>query len=148
MTQQDAAALARAAHEAFNERDFDRADGLAAEDLEWTNVATGETFHGPEGMKQFLRGWVDTFPDSKTEITGLYAGEDFAVVEFVGRGTHEGVLKSPAGDIPPTHRQVELSFCEVYSVREGRITRGRIYLDAATMMAQLGLLPAPEQAGA
>lgn len=146
MSVQDNEALARASHESFNERDYDRADELAAEDLEWLNVATGETLHGREALKQFQQGWAGAFPDSRTEVTGVYAGEDFAVVEFVGRGTHEGPLKSPAGEIPATNRSVEVRFCEVYRIRDGKISSGHTYFDLATMMAQLGLMP--EQAGA
>lgn len=148
MAEQDAAALARATHEAFNNRDFERTDDLVTGDLEWTNAATGETFHGPEGWKQFELGWANAFPDAATEITGLYTGEDFAVIEFVGRGTHEGVLKSPAGEIPATGRRIEVSFCEVYRIRDGKLAGGAIYFDLVTMMAQLGLMPAPEGAEA
>jgi hypothetical protein len=42
----------RAAYETFNDREFDRAAALIVEDLEWVNVATGETFREAEGYKQ------------------------------------------------------------------------------------------------
>jgi ketosteroid isomerase-like protein len=61
MSAQDNAMLARAAYGAFNERDFDRAAALVAEDLELINVATGETFRGPEGFKQYMQGWASAF---------------------------------------------------------------------------------------
>jgi hypothetical protein len=44
----------RASYEAFNDRDFDRAAALVVEDLEWVNVATGETFREAEGYKQYM----------------------------------------------------------------------------------------------
>ena len=31
------------------------------------------------------------------------------------------------------------AFCEVLEVRDGKITRGQVYFDLATMMRQLGL---------
>jgi steroid delta-isomerase-like uncharacterized protein len=145
MSAQDNAMLARAAYGAFNERDFDRAAALVAEDLELINVATGETFRGPEGFRQYMQGWASAFSDASTEITNLSAGDDFAVVEFVGQGTHDGPLKGPAGEIPPTGRRVEIRFCEVHEIWDGKIVRSRTYFDLATMMGQLGLMSAPEQ---
>lgn len=146
MSVQDNEALARAAHEAYNARDYDGAGELAAEDLEWVNVATGQTFRGPEGLKQYQQSWAGAFPDSTTEITNVFAGADFAVVEFVGQGTHTGPLNGPAGEIPATNRSVEVSFCEVHAIRDGKIARSHTYFDLATMMAQLGLMP--DHAGA
>jgi len=81
MPAQDNAALVRTAYEAFNDRDLDRAAALTAEELEWLNVATGETFHGPEGYKQYMQGWVDAFPDSMTEIVEVSAGEDLVLCQ-------------------------------------------------------------------
>ena len=94
-----------------------------------------------------MQGWAGAFPDSRTEITGLYAGDDFVDLEFTGRGTHEGVLKTPMGEVPPTSRLVEVHFCEVYRTRDGKIASGHTYFDAATGMVQLGLMPAPRQTG-
>jgi hypothetical protein len=54
MSAQDNAMLARAPYEAFNDRDFDRAAALVAEELEGVNVATGETFRGLEGYKKYM----------------------------------------------------------------------------------------------
>ncbi|QIN79311.1 DUF4440 domain-containing protein [Rubrobacter marinus] len=146
MSARDNEAIVREAHEAFNARDLDRAVAYAAEDLEWTVVASGETFHGPEGYRRYMQNWIDAFSDAGTEITAVHAGDGFAVVEFTGRGTHDGTLKSPAGDVPATGRVSENAFCEVVQIEDGKISRARTYLDLATMMAQLGLMPAPEGA--
>jgi hypothetical protein len=59
MSGNDAVALVRAAHESFNARDFGRVDELAAGDLEYTNVATGQTFRGPEGVGRRVLGRGD-----------------------------------------------------------------------------------------
>lgn len=56
MSAEDNARLAREILQVFNDRDYDRIDDLVTEDVEWENVATGETFSGPEGVKQFQRG--------------------------------------------------------------------------------------------
>ncbi len=140
MSVQENARLPQEIHQAFNDRNFDRVDDLVTQDVEWENVATGETFSGPEGVKQFMQGWADAFSDSKTEVQEVHAGDDFAVNEFAGRGTHDGTLQGPAGGIEPTNRSVDVQFCEVYHIRDGKISHGRTFFDAATMMGQLGVI--------
>jgi steroid delta-isomerase-like uncharacterized protein len=148
MTAQDNARIARTAYEAYNQKDFDRAAALAAENAQWTNMATGETFYGPEGFRQYLQAWATAFPDSILEITNQVADEDGVATQFTGRGSHAGPLHGPAGVIPPTGRSVEISFCEVMTMQDGKIVRAQLYFDLATMLRQLGLLPVPEQAEA
>ena len=71
----------------------------------------------------------------------MIGSDDYAVVEFVGRGTNTGPLATPQGEIPATGRAIEIPFCDVHRIEDGKITNGRSYFDMATMMRQLGLLP-------
>ena len=91
-----------------------------------------------------MQNWIDAFSDASTEFTAIHAGDDFAVVEFTGRGTHYGTLRSPAGEVPPTGRVTENRLCEVVRIENGKVSRSRIYLDLATMLTQLSVMPAPE----
>jgi ketosteroid isomerase-like protein len=61
--------------------------------------------------------------------------------EHIGRFTHTGPLLTPAGEIPPTGRRVELQIAEVYRMREGKIALLHAYYDVATMLRQPGLMP-------
>jgi ketosteroid isomerase-like protein len=138
--------ITRNLHPLWNERAFDRIlSEMVAEDVEWTNVPTGQTFRGHEGMREFMQGWVDAFSDGTTEDTTASAGEEFGVTEFVGRGTHDGPLISPAGEIPPTGRSVEFNLCEAYRFRGGKIVSGHTHFDSLGLMAQLGAVPPPGQ---
>ena len=145
MSARDNEASVRELHEAFNARDLHRAAN-ATEDDACLTVLTGETFRGPEGYKQYMQNWVDAFSNAGTGVAAIHADGDFAVVEYKGRGTHDGMPRSPAGDVPPTGRVTENRFCEVLHIEDGRISRSRTYLDLATMMSQLGLMPAREGA--
>ena len=140
MSAQDNVKIARKNYEAFNNRDFDGAVAQAAENIELLNVPLGVTLHGPEGFRQYIQGWATAFPDSRVEVTNIVAGEEGVVIEFRGRGTHTGPLNSPTGEIPATGRSVDIPFCEVMQIKNGKISSIHTYYDAATMMGQLGLM--------
>jgi steroid delta-isomerase-like uncharacterized protein len=140
--QADNAALVRDVHAAWNRRDFDRIIALASPEVEWVMMPTGQKFRGLDGMRQYSQGWATGFPDGRTKEVNLIAGDNGAVIEFIGSGTHTGPLMSPAGEIPPTGKRVEMPFCEVFRIKNGKIVGGAIYFDMATMLQQLGLMPA------
>ena len=131
--------IARTLYDAYNSRNFERSMALADPDVKWLNLSTGQTFEGKEGLLAYMTGWATAFPDSKVNILNMTADEDTIVTEFAGRGTHDGVLATPAGDIPPTGRPIDVPFCEVLRVKDGKIVEGRIYFDSATMLRQLGV---------
>ena len=119
-------ALACMAYDLYNDHQsdpawLDKSLAAIAQDCEVFLVPLGMTLRGHDGYKQFMLGWAEAFPDSRTEITNLFATEDQAVVEFTGRGTNTGPLHMPTGDLPPTGRFVELRFCDVYRVSNGKI---------------------------
>ena len=65
---------------------------------------------------------------------------DWAVVEFVNRGTQTGPLESSLGTFPPSGRSMEVRYCSVMRVRDGMVVEGRDYYDSASIVAQLGLI--------
>ena len=146
MSAQENARIARIPYEAYNSRHFDEAAAVVADDFEMRNMATGETFRGPSGMKAALKRWADAFPDSKVEVRSVIADEKGAVVEFMGHGTNTGPLATPTGTLQATNRKAEVPFCDVVTIRGGKIATSHEYLDMATMMRQLGVMP--EAAGA
>jgi steroid delta-isomerase-like uncharacterized protein len=141
MSAQDTAALGRRFVELWNSRAFDEFVAQSTSDAEVVNMASGQTYHGPEGVRRYCEEWATAFPDARCDITGVVASESGVVVEFVGRGTHSGPLATPMGDIPATNRYAELPCCEVYDLRDGKLARLRLYFDTGTLLRQLGLVP-------
>jgi steroid delta-isomerase-like uncharacterized protein len=140
MSAKDNTRIAQANYAAYNDRDFERGAALFAGDAELLNVPLGVTLHGREGFRQYVGGWASAFPDSRVEVVNMISSEDGVVTEFRGRGTHTGPLVGPAGEIPATGRSVDLRFCEVMLIKDGKIVSLHTYYDTATMMGQLGLL--------
>ena len=137
----DPTVVVRSLFEAFNDGDLDRAAATVADDFELVDVAAGQTFHGPEGCREWLGTFRTALPDARTEIVNLFTDGERVASEHIGRGTHSGPFVTPTGTIPATGRRVELRIGEIYEVRDGKIAKLYAYYDSATMMRQLGLLP-------
>lgn len=139
MSASDNAALARRMYDLFSHGKVDDALEYATDDVELILYPFGQTFHGKEGFRAFMTGFTDAFPDISITVTNQVADETQVATEFTATGTHGGVLRTPAGDIPPTRRTVEFVVCEVWTVRDGLLASLRNYQDAASLMRQLGV---------
>ena len=133
--------ILRALAEAFNARDYDRARELVSDEVEFVDVAAGETARGHDEFIEVLRTWAGAFSDMEIEPLVLVADETYAAGEFVGRGTHDGPLPTPAGEIPPTGRKLEDPFTWFAELAGGKVTSLRDYYNAMALMVQLGLMP-------
>lgn len=140
MTPKENLTLVKNMYALFNQRKLDEAAKTLANDCTWTNVPTGETFKGPSGFKEFAKGWITAFSDAHVEIQNQFASENAVVTEFFGRGTHDGMLKTPTGSIAPTRKKLDLRFCEVLTIKNGKVTDARAYFDTGTMLRQLGIV--------
>jgi steroid delta-isomerase-like uncharacterized protein len=142
VTAQDTAALVRSGFDAYNAKDLDKLDALAAPTIEIVDESTGQRFNGIEGNRRFNQMWLSAFPDVHLTITSLVASDTSAAVEFTFEGTHTGTpLVTPSGDIPPTGRHVSASSAGFYAIENGKLTQLHVYYDALLLLQQLGLMP-------
>ena len=61
------------------------------------------------------------------------------ILELTWRGTHTGVLRTAAGEIPATGKRIEIRACQFIEVAYDKTQQIRHYFDMATMLAQLGV---------
>ena len=132
--------IVRIFHESWDMRDPDRGAAVIAEDCRFEDVARGEQQPGPEAYKQDYYRWREAFPDGECKVVNVIVQDNWAVVEFVNRGTHTGPLQSSLGTFDPTGRRVEIRYCSVMRVDNGKVVEGRDYYDSATIARQLGLM--------
>jgi steroid delta-isomerase-like uncharacterized protein len=147
LTAQDNATIVRAHYDAFNRRDIDKNLSLVTPDVRWMNIPFDVNYTGHKGYREFLTNWTTAMPDIKAEVVNVVGGEEWTVVEFIGRGTHTGPLVGPQGTIPATQKKLDLKFCELLRVKDGQIAEAHLYFDAATMLRQLGVLPQKQMPG-
>lgn len=134
----DNIAQVKQVYDCFNRRDWDGAQKLVRKEVEWNNIPAGMKFNGPDGVIDFLKGWVDTFPDAKIEVVRVLAANDFALAECRFTGTQQGELRSPMGNVPPSGRRAEMTFCEVFEFKNGKILRSHTYPDNYALLQAIG----------
>ena len=105
--------------------------------------ATAGTVTGIEAFLAFVTAFKQAFPDLHWEMREFIEGSDTVVAEGVFIGTKSGTMVGPRGPIPATGRRVELPFCDIWKMRNGRIVENRIYYDQVTFLGQLGLMTSP-----
>ena len=132
--------IVRMFHESWDMRDPERGASVIAEDCRLKDVARGEPQTGPDGYRADYHRWRAAFPDGEVKITRVIVDGDWAVVEFVNRGTQTGPLKSSLGEFPPSGRRMEARYCSVMRVGGGKVVEGRDYYDSASIARQLGLV--------
>lgn len=107
---------------------------MMADDAVFTTMATGDEHRSPEGIKRMLEHVYHEAFDAKAETRTRIYTEDHAVLEADFVGTHTGTF---AG-VPATGRQVRVPLCVVYDLRDGKIVRGRVYLEVPVLLRQIG----------
>lgn len=112
-------------------------DELVAPDYVGHDPAQPE-MHGPEGIKQFITGYLAGFPDGRITIDGQLAEGDMVATRWTGRGTHQGELMG----IPPTGKQVTVSGITISRVKNGKVVEEWSNWDTLGMLQQLGVVPA------
>jgi len=132
--------IVRIFHESWDLRDPERGATVIADDCVFEDVARGELQRGPEGYQADYHRWRTAFPDGEVKITRVIVMDDWAVVEFVNRGTQTGPLVSSLGEFAPTGRSMEIRYCSVMRVKDGMVVEGRDYYDSASIARQLGLV--------
>jgi len=141
MNTQDNASLIRSLYDAVNRKDLQRIADFGAPSSEWLDVPFNFTSTGVSAIIDPWKSWFEIFPDATSEVSSVVALGDHVVAQGIGRGTHRGVFNSPAGKLEPTGRAMQVRFCDVYRLENGKIVRADSYFDFYGLLRQL----APER---
>ena len=129
----------------FNAHDIDGFAAALADDVVFS--APGPIGGaGKAACAEFFAGWFRAFPDARVDVHDVHFIDDVAVEVGTFSGTHDGVLHSPAGDVPPTRRPVSLDYLQVIRFRDGKHASFNLMFDRLLMLEQLGLMAAPSAA--
>jgi len=93
----------------------------------------------PEGVRTFLGGIFASFPDFRFTVEGTTTQDDRCAVRWSATATFAG--PAPFQGVEPTGASIAIEGIDQVTVRDGRIVANEAYLDGATLMRQLGVLP-------
>ncbi|MGH7130975.1 MAG: ester cyclase [Phycisphaerales bacterium] len=137
MVEHDNASRIRRLYEAVNQKDLAAIAEFGAPSSEWLDVPFNFTSTGASAIIDPWKSWFSIFPDATCEVRSLVALGDHVVAQGIGRGTHLGIFNSPAGVLQPTGRRMEVHFCDVYRLENGKIARADSYFDFYGLLRQL-----------
>ena len=80
-------------------------------------------------------------PDVHRELHRVNVFGAVVAIELSIRGTFLGPFETPAGVIQPTGAKLDIPAADFWYVRDGKIKEFNCHIGAATMFAQLGVLP-------
>jgi ketosteroid isomerase-like protein len=120
MSQENIAAV-EAAYRAFADEGLDRFLELWTDDLDHRSIEGAPDdrgpIHGKNAMRAYVQDWIDTFDEFKIEPVELIdagSGVVVAVVRYGGRAKLSGI-------------ETDETFGVVFTIRDGKIARGREY---------------------
>ncbi len=122
---------------AWNSNDADKAAAYFSEDAVYEDVAAGQIKRGRAEVREWVEGAVVAVENFKLEIVSSSFHKGHGVVEWVWSGTDKGLLK--------TGKKFSVRGVSVYEIRGGKISRYKEFYDFATVMRQVGLLPAEKE---
>jgi len=92
---------------------------------------------GPSVEVEVLRATREAFPDYVATVDKVVAHGDHLVAGWRIAGTHTG--RHQQIPLPPTHRPVDFTGCTMLEIKDGEIVSALNYIDASTIMRQLGV---------
>ncbi len=106
---------------------------VLADDMVYTNMATGDEHRGREGARAMLQYIYHEAFDAHAEVRNLVCDETHAVLEATFVGRHTGDFAGVAA----TGKTVRVPFCVVYDMAGDKISRARIYFEIPAFLAQV-----------
>lgn len=132
--------------EAFNTHDINGFAEALADDVVF-EAPGGLHGEGKAACTEFFGSWFGAFPDAHVAVHRLHVVDDIAVEEGTFTGTHNGVLRGPTGDVPPTGRPVSISYIQVLRFRNGKHVSFNRMFDRLALLEQLGLVSGAASGG-
>ena len=125
-------AIVRQVYDAFVRKDLPSILALQADDSEWSVAASSQLspwagpFQGQDGVTQFLR-----------TLSEWLVAERFEILRYFAEGDTVVALGYQRGHVRPNHTDYEFDFVHIWTVRDSKVTRFRVYYDTAYVASAL-----------
>jgi ketosteroid isomerase-like protein len=108
--------------------------------IEWLIVPTGDTLKGKEQIAKLAPNHWAASPNRIKTLVNVFAGEEFACLEYRTAGTLTDQADFPSISFQPTGKHYEFLCCFVFHITNGKIDRVHEYFDMETIKHQLGTM--------
>jgi ketosteroid isomerase-like protein len=132
----DTSDLLRRFYESFNQGDLDSVLELCSDDVELyqdpdvVEMVAALTPRGQERIAQYLRVWLDSW-------SGYHARPQ----EFLQSGEQVAAFTQLRARGKNSQFEIEVDMADVFTVRDGRIARFRLYVQRSDALESLGIEP-------
>ena len=133
--EENKAVIRRLFSEVLNKGNLDLVDDLISSDYTHYDSANPDLI-GPNGYKELVTKYRNSFSDLKHIIKDIVAEEDKVVVRFEWSGTHDGYLEG----IAPTGTHTKGMGISIFRFSEVKIEECWDIWDALGLMQQLGVV--------
>lgn len=116
------------------DKEFDRTLATFNGHPRYEIMATGQVYDGDDEVLAYHRNQRTAFPDQRHENVRTHVADDAVITEFDLLGTNLGAFYG----MPPTGKSFRVPVIAVFFFDGDRITNERIYLDAASLLTQIG----------
>jgi steroid delta-isomerase-like uncharacterized protein len=128
----------------FQAGDLEAAEQIVSRDFDWHGgFAPSQRPCGPDGVKQVAKMVISAFPDRRIVHHETIAEGDKVLIRWSMSGTHRGDLMG----IPPTGKGMTVTGFDHFRIEGGKIVEMWQEADRLGMLQQLGVIPAPAEAG-
>ena len=100
-------------------------------------TGVGGTIEGIGALTGEVTALRTMLPDLQVQIEQLVAEADRVAVRGVTRGRHTGAF----ADIPPSGRDVTMTWAAIYRIADGKIAERWLNADDLSSFRQLGIIP-------
>jgi steroid delta-isomerase-like uncharacterized protein len=121
----------------WNSRDADKFVVLFADDAVYEDIAAGRINRGRTEIREWAAQAFADIENFKIDLISSTVHNGHGVVEWIWSGTDKGLLK--------TGKNFSVRGVSVIEVRKGKISKYKEFYDFATVMRQLGVLPAGQE---
>jgi carboxymethylenebutenolidase len=128
----------------FDTKDVEATLETMVEDAYVNHMPVNTGGRGKEALRAFYRDdFIPSWPDDlQMTPVNRVVGEGQLVDELHLTFTHSKLMPWFLPQVPPTHQKVAVDFVVVVQFRGDKLACERIYWDHATVLRQVGLLPA------
>jgi steroid delta-isomerase-like uncharacterized protein len=137
-TTEDHATTMRDAYDRINAGDIDGFGALLADDFVEREEVPGLP-PTKEGVIDYFRTFLTSFPDMRMVVEDVIANENKAVARVKATATHQGDFMG----VPPTAKAVEIQLIDIMRFDDaGLVCEHWGVADLLSLMQQLGVVPA------